>query len=148
TPSWKARLLFAASVMPGAGGPGEVEKAVAGLAGIRALWRHGPWRTWAVAAVLGRLLSTMVVLGYVLVAEAVYDSIPLGALLAGTATFSAGFAAPLIGRLLDRRGLRRGLLRCLWITAAVLALESLVVLSAAPPSLLFVLAVLQGVAYG
>lgn len=118
-----------------------------GFAEVRALSRQPPWRLWALAAILGRLLSTMVVLAYVLVGEAVYDSIALGALLAGTATFSAGLAAPVLGRRLDRRGIRAGLVASLWITTAVLTAQLFVVTSAGPRWALFGLAALQGVSY-
>lgn len=120
---------------------------MAGLGAVRVLARHGPWRRWAYSAVLGRLLSTMVVLAYVLVGEGVYDSIALGALLAGAATFSAGLAAPVFGRALDRRGIQRGLVISLWVTAALLAVQSLLVSLGAAPWMLFVVAVAHGVAY-
>lgn len=89
----------------------------------------------------------MVVLVYVLVGEAVYGSIALGAVLAGAATFSAGLAAPALGRALDRRGIRRGLVASLCLTAALLALQSLLVGVRAAPGLLVVVAAAHGVSY-
>ena len=120
---------------------------MAGLAAVRVLGRRRSWRQWAVSAVLGRLLATMVVLSYVLVGEAVYGSLALGALLAGAATFSAGLAAPVLGRMLDRWGIKRGLVVSLAVTAVLLAVQSLLVGLAAPPWMLFGVAVAHGVAY-
>jgi MFS family permease len=120
---------------------------VAGFAELRELSRQPSWRRWALASTLGRLMATMAVLAYILVGEAIYDSVALGALLAGAATFSAGLAAPLLGRLFDRRGLRVGLVRSLWATATFLTLQLAAVATTGPTWLLFSLAVLQGVSY-
>lgn len=120
---------------------------MAGFVELRELARQSSWRRWAIASTLGRLMATMAVLAYVLVGEAVYDSIALGALLAGAATFSAGLAAPLLGRRFDRSGLRTGVVRSLWATAAFLTVQLFVVATAGPTWLLFTLAVAQGVSY-
>lgn len=120
---------------------------MAGLGGVVVLSRHAPWRRWAVGALLGRMLGTMVVLAYVLVGEAVYDSLATGALLAGVATFSAGLSAPLLGRMLDARGVRRGLVVSLVATATLLAVQTGLVWIAAPVWMLFVVAAGHGVTY-
>lgn len=119
-----------------------------GLSELRVLVRQPPWRWWAVSATSGRLLGTMAVLAYVLVGEAVYDSIALGALIAGVAVVSSGVAAPLVGRRLDRAGLRVGLLRSLWLTTGVLVVQFVAIAVSAPVWVVFVLAGLQGVGYG
>ena len=120
---------------------------MSGLGELRELSRSATWRRWALASTFGRLPGTMSVLAYVLVGEEIYGSIATGALLAGAATFSAGIAAPAIGRVLDRRGLRRGLDRSLSLTALVLCAQLLVVALAGPVWLLLCLAVLQGIGY-
>ena len=121
---------------------------MAGVSQLRALWRQPSWRWWAVASTLGRLLGTMAVLAYVLVGEAIYHSIPLGAMLAGATVVSSGVAAPVLGRRLDRAGLRTGLRWCLSLSAIALAAQFAAVAVGAPPWVIFPLAILQGIVYG
>lgn len=120
---------------------------MSGFTEVRALSGQTRWRRWAVAAVSGRLLATMMVLAYVIIGEDRYGSIAFGALLASAATFSAGVAAPALGRLLDRSGLRRGLIAALAITIAILPLQIAVASTGSMRGLLLALAALQGVGY-
>lgn len=105
------------------------------------------WRRWVVAALLGRLPLTMTLLALVLVGERVTGSLAVGAQLAGVATVTAGVAAPLRGRQLDRGGLRNGLRNAALLTAAVLVAQAAAVLGGAPLIVLYVLAAVLGGAF-
>ncbi|MDQ3453516.1 MAG: MFS transporter, partial [Actinomycetota bacterium] len=113
--------------------------------GLGGLVRQPLWRRWTLASFLGRLPLTMTLLALVLVGERVTGSLAVGAQLAGVATVTAGIAAPLRGRQLDRGGLREGLRNAALLTAAVLGLQAAAVVAAAPLLVLFGLAAAQGV---
>jgi len=113
--------------------------------GLGGLVRQPLWRRWTLASFLGRLPLTMTLLALVLVGERVIGSLAVGAQLAGVATVTAGIAAPLRGRQLDRGGLREGLRNAALLTAAVLGLQAAAVVAAAPLLVLFGLAAAQGV---
>lgn len=119
---------------------------VSSTQGIVALARQPLWRRWTLASFLARLPATMSLLALILAGEAATGSLAVGASLAGAATVTAGLAAPLRGRQLDRRELRGGLQRACLATAGILALEALAVAIAAPVPVLFGLAVVQGLA--
>jgi MFS family permease len=114
--------------------------------GLGALVRQPLWRRWTVAAFLGRLPMTMTLLALVLVGKEVSGSLAVGAQLAGVATVTAGLAAPLRGRQLDRGGLRVGLQRAAVITGVVLLAEAGAAVAGAPLAVFYGLAALQGVA--
>ena len=113
--------------------------------GLSALVRQPQWRRWTLASFLGRLPLTMTLLALVLVGEHVTGSLAVGAQLAGVATFTAGIAAPLRGRQLDRGGLREGLRNAAVLTAVMLLAQAVAVVADGPLALLFVLAAAQGV---
>ena len=100
--------------------------------GLGALVRQPLWRRWTVAALLGRLPLTMNLLALVLVGERVSGSLAIGAQLAGVATITAGIAAPLRGRQLDRGGLRTGLRNAALLTAGVTLVLAAAVVFAIP----------------
>jgi MFS family permease len=114
--------------------------------GLSALVRQPLWRRWTLAAFLGRLPMTMTLLALVLVGKEVSGSLAVGAQLAGVATVTAGLAAPLRGRQLDRGGLRVGLQRAAVITGVVLLAEAGAAVAGAPLAVFYGLAALQGVA--
>ena len=114
--------------------------------GLGALVRQPLWRRWTLAAFLGRLPMTMTLLALVLVGKEVTGSVAVGAQLAGVATVTAGLAAPLRGRQLDRGGLRVGLQRAAVATGIVLLAEAAAATAGAPLAAFYVLAALQGVA--
>lgn len=114
--------------------------------GLVDLFRQPLWRRWTFAALLGRLPMTMTLLALVLVGKEVSGSVAVGAQLAGVATVTAGLAAPLRGRQLDRGGLRTGLRRAAVTTGLVLLAEAAAVVGGAGLAVLYVLAALQGVA--
>lgn len=114
--------------------------------GLGDLVRQPLWRRWTVAAFLGRLPMTMTLLALVLVGKEVSGSVAVGAQLAGVATVTAGLAAPLRGRQLDRGGLRTGLQRAAVTTGAVLLAEAVAAVAGAPLAAFYVLAALQGIA--
>lgn len=122
------------------------ESTVAEASGLRALAALPLWRRWTLASLLARLPTSMTLLALVLAGEEATGSAATGALLAGAATFTAGFAAPWRGARLDRRELRGGLQRACLGGAAVLLLEAAALAAGAPIAVLFVLAVVQGVA--
>ena len=115
--------------------------------GLGALVRQRLWRRWVLAAFLGRLPLTMTLLALVLVGERVSGSLAVGAQLAGVATITAGIAAPLRGRQLDRGGLRVGLRNAAILTAVVLAGQAGAVVAEVPLVVFYVLAALQGAAF-
>ena len=115
--------------------------------GVGALVRQPLWRRWMVAALLGRLPITMTLLALVLVGERVSGSLAVGAQLAGVATVTAGIAAPLRGRQLDRGGLRNGLRNAALLTAAVLVGQAAAVLAGVPLPVYYVLAAAQGASF-
>lgn len=113
--------------------------------GMGALVRQPLFRRWTLASFLGRLPMTMTLLALVLVGERAAGSLAVGAQLAGVATATAGLAAPLRGRQLDRAGLRDGLRNAALVTAAVLiAMAAAVVGDVALPVLYGLAAVLGG----
>ena len=114
--------------------------------GLGALVRQPLWRRWTAASLLGRLPMTMTLLALVLVGKEVSGSVAVGAQLAGVATITAGLAAPLRGRQLDRGGLRRGLQRAAATTGVVLLGEAAAAVLGAPLAVFYVLAALQGIA--
>ena len=114
--------------------------------GLGALVRQPLWRRWTLAAFLGRLPMTMTLLALVLVGKEVTGSVAVGAQLAGVATVTAGLAAPLRGRQLDRGGLRVGLQRAAIATGAVLLAQAAAAMAGAALVLFYALAALQGVA--
>jgi MFS family permease len=114
--------------------------------GLGALVRQPLWRRWTLASFLGRLPMTMTLLALVLVGKEVTGSVAIGAQLAGVATVTAGIAAPLRGRQLDRGGLRGGLQRAAVITGVVLLAEAGAAVAGAPLAVFYVLAAFQGVA--
>jgi MFS family permease len=114
--------------------------------GLSTLVRQPLWRRWVLASLLGRLPMTMTLLALVLVGKEVSGSIAVGAQLAGVATVTAGLAAPLRGRQLDRGGLRPGLQRAAVATGVVLLAEAAAVVLGAPTAVLYVLAGVQGIA--
>lgn len=115
--------------------------------GLAALVRQPLWRRWTAASFLGRLPLTMTLLALVLVGDRVSGSLAVGAQLAGVATVTAGIAAPLRGRQLDRGGLREGLRNAALLTAAVLALQVVAVLAGLPLPVFYVLAAAQGASF-
>lgn len=115
--------------------------------GLGALARQPLWRRWTAASFLGRLPMTMTLLALVLVGERASGSLAVGAQLAGVATLTAGLAAPLRGRQLDRRGLREGLQQAAWLTAVMLVGQAVAVVAGAPLAVLYVLAAVQGFAF-
>lgn len=115
--------------------------------GLAALVRQPLWRRWTAASFLGRLPLTMTVLALVLVGERVSGSVAVGAQLSGVAIVTAGLAAPLRGRQLDRGGLREGLRDAALLTAAVLAAQIAAVLLGLPLAVLYVLAAAQGASF-
>ena len=114
--------------------------------GLGALVRQPLWRRWTLASFLGRLPMTMTLLALVLVGKEVTGSVAVGAQLAGVATVTAGLAAPLRGRQLDRGGLRIGLQRAAIVTGVVLLAEAGAAVADAPLAVFYVLAALQGIA--
>lgn len=114
---------------------------------LRALAVQPLWRRWVLAALLGRLPLTMTLLALVLVGERVTGSLAVGAQLAGVATVTAGIAAPLRGRQLDRGGLRNGLRNAALVTAAVLVAQAAAVLAGVPLIVLYILAAALGAAF-
>ena len=115
--------------------------------GLIELVRQPQWRRWTLASFLGRLPLTMTLLALVLVGEQVTGSLAVGAQLAGVATLTAGIAAPLRGRQLDRGGLREGLRNAALLTAAVLFAQVVAVLAGWPLAVLYVLAAAQGASF-
>lgn len=115
--------------------------------GLGALVRQPLWRRWMVASLLGRLPLTMTLLALVLVGERVSGSLGVGAQLAGLATVTAGIAAPLRGRQLDRGGLRNGLRNAALLTAVVLIGQAAAVLAGVPLPVYYVLAAAQGASF-
>lgn len=115
--------------------------------GLGALARQPQWRRWTLASFLGRLPLTMTLLALVLVGERVTGSLAVGAQLAGVATFTAGIAAPMRGRQLDRGGLREGLRNAALLTSIMLVAQAVAVLTGAPLGLLYVLAAAQGASF-
>ena len=114
--------------------------------GLGALARQPQWRRWTAASFLGRLPMTMTLLALVLVGERAAGSLAVGAQLSGVAIFTAGIAAPLRGRQLDRGGLREGLRNAALLTAAVVFAQAAAVVLGLPLWVLFLLAAAQGVA--
>lgn len=114
--------------------------------GLGDLVRQPLWRRWTITAFLGRLPMTMTLLALVLVGKEVSGSLAVGAQLAGVATVTAGIAAPLRGRQLDRGGLRVGLQRAAALTGVVLLAEAAAAVAGAPLAAFYVLAALQGIA--
>lgn len=114
--------------------------------GLGALVRQPLWRRWTLASFLGRLPMTMTLLALVLVGKEVTGSVAVGAQLAGVATVTAGLAAPLRGRQLDRGGLRTGLQRAAIATGVVLLAEAGAAVAGAPLGAFYALAALQGIA--
>ena len=113
--------------------------------GLTALIRQPLWRRWTAASLLGRLPMTMSLLALILVGERATGSLAIGAQLAGVATATAGLAAPLRGRQLDRAGLRVGLRRAAVLTGCVLsAIAVAVQVDVATPLLYLLAAVLGG----
>ena len=115
--------------------------------GLGALVRQPLWRRWMVASLLGRLPLTMTLLALVLVGERVSGSLAVGAQLAGVATVTAGIAAPLRGRQLDRGGVRDGLRNAALLTAGVILCQAAAVLAGAPLPVFYLLAAAQGAAF-
>lgn len=114
--------------------------------GLAALVRQPLWRRWTAASFLGRLPMTMTVLALVLIGERVTGSVAVGAQLSGVAIFTAGIAAPLRGRQLDRGGVREGVRDAGLLTAAVLGAQIAAVLLGLPLVVFYVLAAAQGAA--
>ena len=114
--------------------------------GLVALVRQPQWRRWTLASFLGRLPLTMTLLALVLIGERVTGSLAVGAQLAGVATLTAGVAAPLRGRQLDRGGLREGLRNAALLTAMVIVAQVVAVLAGWPLAVLYALAAAQGAA--
>lgn len=114
--------------------------------GLRTLAVQPLWRRWTLASFLARLPMTMTLIALLLAGREATGSTAVGALLAGTATFTSGFASTWRGRRLDRFELRSGLQRACLITAAVLATLAAFVAFGAPTWTLFALAFLLGVA--
>lgn len=117
-----------------------------GNGGLRHLAAQPGWRRWTLASLLARMPTSMTLIGLLLAGQQASGSEATGALLAGVATFTAGFAAPYRGARLDRRELRGGLQRACVGGAAVIATEAVALAAGAPIALLFVLAVVQGLA--
>lgn len=114
--------------------------------GLRRLAAQPGWRRWTLASLLARLPTSMTLIALLLAGTAATGSEATGALLAGVATFTAGFAAPLRGARLDRRELRGGLQRAALGGAVVIAAEAVALAAGAPIAVLFALAVVQGLA--
>ena len=114
--------------------------------GLTSLVRQPLWRRWTVASFLSRLPVTMSLLAFVLVGDQATGSLAVGASLAGAATVTSGLASPLRGRALDRGELRAGLQRASAINAGALLALAVAVALGAPIAVLFMLAILQGVA--
>lgn len=113
--------------------------------GLGALLRQPLWRRWTLASFLGRLPMTMTLLALILVGEEATGSLAVGARLAGVATITAGIAAPLRGRQLDRGGLRKGLQAASALTAIVLLALALAVQLDASIWVLYAIAAAEGV---
>jgi hypothetical protein len=88
--------------------------------GVRELVRQRTWRRWTLSSFLARMPVAMSVLGLVLAGQAATGSLATGAKLAGTATFCAGLAGPVRGRLLDRAELRGRLQRSCFLNGGML----------------------------
>lgn len=117
-----------------------------GDGGLRRLAAQPMWRRWTFASLLARLPTSMTLIGLLLAGTEATGSEATGALLAGVATFTAGLAAPFRGARLDRGELRGGLQRASLGGAAVIATEAVALALGAPIAVLFVLAVVQGLA--
>lgn len=76
--------------------------------------RSGHFLSWFASGILGRLASAMAPIGLLIVGSQTYGSVPTGARLAAILSLSAAVAAPARGRLLDLRGVDRGLRWSLW----------------------------------
>lgn len=116
------------------------------LSGLRRLGRQRPWMRWTLASFLARMPITMTLIALVLAGEKATGSLAIGAQLAGVATVVSGLSAPLRGRQLDARELRRGLQVACLAGGLVLLGQAAAVAASAPVAVLFVLAAVQGVA--
>lgn len=110
-------------------------------------FRSSVYRRWLAASFFARLPNTMTLLVLVLAGEAATGSVAVGAQIAGVAIGTAGLAAPLRGRGLDRMGLQRGLLQATAVSAAVFFAQAVAVDARVPTILLFALAFVQGVVF-
>jgi MFS family permease len=115
--------------------------------GISGLLSDRVWQRWTLASFLARLPITMALLGLVLAGHAETGSLATGARLAGVATFCAGLAGPLRGRLLDRGELRRGLQRNCFLTSGLFAAAAICVAFRVPIIVLYGLCVGIGYAF-
>lgn len=116
------------------------------VSGLRRLARQRAWMRWTLASFLARLPITMTLIALVLAGEKATGSLAIGAQLAGVATVVSGLSAPLRGRRLDGRELRRGLQVACLGGGLVLGAQAAAVAASAPVTVLFALATAQGVA--
>lgn len=121
--------------------------ATAEYRGISGLLSERTWQRWTLASFLARLPITMALLGLVLAGYSETGSLAAGARFAGIATFCAGLAGPLRGRLLDRGELRRGLQRNCFLTSGLFAAVAICVAFRVQIILLYVLCMGVGYAF-
>lgn len=114
--------------------------------GYRQLFAIAGFRRFVLNTAFSRVSIAMAPVALVLAGHAAVGSFRVGALMASTYTFASGIASPLLGRMIDRMELRRGM--SIQLGVAILMLFALAGLasSQAPALVLIVLSGLAGAA--